>query len=90
MTFPHEWAKLKSIKKCKVAEVQNLSSNTDNIYRSQHLSQPMYDFEPQAVRHFLTFFTLVCIYGNMLKSGLRINKSHIGAAIFDRGVCENM
>jgi hypothetical protein len=50
----------------------------------------MYDFEPQAVRHFLTFFSLVCTYGNELKRGLRINKSHVGAAIFGCGVCKDV
>jgi len=50
----------------------------------------VYDFEPQAVCHFLTLFSLVCIYGNVFKSGLTINKSHVGAAIFGSGVCKNM
>ena len=50
----------------------------------------MYDFEPQAVCHFLIFFSLVCIYGIVFKSDLIINKSHVGAAIFDSGVCKNM
>ena len=48
------------------------------------------DFEPQPVCHFLTYFSLVCTCGNVLKSGLRISKSHVRAAIFGCGFCENM
>ena len=48
------------------------------------------DFEPQPVCHFLTNFSLVCTYENVLESGLRISKSQIGAAIFECGFCENL
>ena len=48
------------------------------------------DFEPQPVCQFLTYFSLVCTYGNVLESGLRVSESQIGAAIFGCGFCENL
>ena len=72
-TLPLKWAKLKPVKKWRSGR----GSKSGFKYWFHHLSQPMYDFEPQAVYHFLTFFSLVCIYENVLKSGLTINKSHV-------------
>ena len=84
--FSHKWVKLKSVKKWQSGR----GSKSGFKYWFHHLWQPMYDFVPQAVCHFLTFFSLVCICGNVLKRGLSINKSHVGAAIFGSGVCKNM
>ena len=57
------------------------------IFLNQYLKP---DFEPQPVCHFLTYFSSVCTYFNALESGLRISKSHVGAAIFGCEFCENM
>ena len=44
------------------------------------------DFESEQVRHFLTDFGLVCIFGKVFESTLRVYQWDVGIAIFGCGI----
>ena len=78
--------KLKKVKKWQTAWGSKTYIGWDKWW-NQYLKP---GFEPLPLYHFFTDFSLVCTYGNVLDSDLRISKSQIGAAIFECGFCENL